>query len=606
MLMVAVTPAASGDSEVASSDGWACRITVTGTSLETEYSKGGGDFVSTTAVKGFGDGKTEGSWGYDEDGYGPFGSFYAAFDPNNGNEMVCHLNPYDLTQSVDGESVKNKGYNIMWCLPKIYISVSGSTITLASDDSYGGELAPAFTLRDENGVSTSYNYFAIGVYEATCDESSRLGSVSGTSPQNSTSLAEYREEAKANEMVEGSVAQLWNFHQYQLYRLCSLAVMENFDSQGQVGWGNCSNRAEPEFSQTGNMDGYGPYFGTAEQNNNGVKLFIENAWGSLFEYVDDAVWWYDTDGGGLWAGQNVDPKYEWNGDEDKTYYTSGKDLVYPYHFYGYGTDPSTEKDCWGLPTKESDSWSTTAPDYISGANSSWALVVGGHWNNADNAGLSYLYSNDGGGKIIFGSRLAFLFAADSAAKLSVKYMDDGTQMKSDVVQKGQAYTIADSMSMKEGSTFVGWSDGTGMYHPGDSITVEGSITLTAVWGHTVTFNLKGGTWEHGDTVAAQEGTYTVPSTVPTKNGCTFKEWRCGNDAVLPGGTIDLSSDVTLQAVWTSGFVPIIPDDGDDAIEVVVDEKDGSGSGVDGKTILLIAIIVAIIAELAVLAVSRKR
>ncbi len=185
-------------------------------------------------------------------------------------------------------------------------------------------------------------------------------------------------------------------------------------------------------------------------------------------------------------------------------------------------------------------------------------------------------------------------------------MDDGTQMKSDSVQKGQEYTISDPMLTKEGFTFVEWSDGIEVYHPGDSIILVRSTTLTAVWGHTVTFDLKGGTWDRTDTVVAKGGSYTVPSAVPTKSGCMFKEWRCGNDVVLPGGTIDLSSNVTLQAVWTFGFIPIIPDDGGDAIEVVVDEKEGSGSGIDGKSILLIAIIVAIIAELAVLCISRKR
>ncbi len=601
MLSAAFVPTISEDSDAVSSDSWVCTITQNGTSLTTKYSVGGEELSDTTAVKGFGDGKTEGSWGYDEDGYGPFGSFYAAFDPNNGNEMVCHLNPYDLTQSVDKESIAGKGYNIMWCLPKIYISVSGSTITLASDDSYGGELAPAFTLKDENGVSTSYNYFALGVYEATNDGSSRLGSVSGTSPQNSTSLDNYRKEAKANEMVEGSVAQLWNFHQYQLYRLCSLAVMENFDSQGQVGYGNCSGNY---FSQTGNMDVGGPYQGTSGHSDKGVKLFIENAWGSLFEYVDDA-WWSEA---GLSAGQNLRPEpYATN----KTLTTVAAGMI--SGFSGWGTSPSTKIDSWGLPTAKAKENSPSAPDWMHSSAAGRALIVGGNWGAGDLAGLSLLYCEYGGSlfeRYHFGSRLAFLFDTDSPPKLSVKYMDDGTQMKSDSVQKGQGYTISDPMSTKEGFTFVGWSHGTELYHPGDSITVVRSITLAAVWdGHTVTFDLKGGTWDRADAAVAEGGVYTVPSAVPTKDGYTFKGWMCGDDSVLPGGTIKLSSDVTLQAVWTSDsipIIPIIPDDGDDPMEVVIDKKDGSGSGIDGKTVLLIAVIVAIIAELTVLTVSRKR
>ncbi len=288
------------------------------------------------------------------------------------------------------------------------------------------------------------------------------------------------------------------------------------------------------------------------------------------------------------------------------YNTSDKSLIYTYGTHAYGTAPySTDVGSWGLPKMYSDTWTTEAPDQIYLGEFGYALIVGGPCFTGDDAGLSYLHPANEEGFRISGSRLAFLFTTDSTAKLSVEYMDDGTPLKSDNVQKGQVYTIADPMSTKEGFVFVGWSDGTEVYHPGDRITVERSITLTAVWGHAVTFDLKGGTWGRTDTVAAQGGTYAVPSAVPTKSGCTFKEWRCGNDSVLPGGTIDLSSDVTLQAVWTSGFIPIIPDDGDDPIEVVVDGKEGSVSGVDGKSILLIAIIVAIIAELAVLAISRK-
>ncbi len=240
MLMVAVTSVVPSDSDATSSDGWACRITMDGTSLVTEYSEGGGDFVPTTAVKGFGDGKTEGSWKYDEQtGYGPFGSFYAAFDPDNSNEMVCHLNPYNLKEAVgggtsvevDGRTVNISGCNIMWCLPKVYLSVTSSgtgvgTMTMASDESYGGTLAPAFTVGGKD-----YDYLALGVYEATSD-GTKLGSVSGTDPKGGLTLSKYRTQAKANIMPDGSNAQLWNFHQYQLYRLCSLAVMQNFDSQG--------------------------------------------------------------------------------------------------------------------------------------------------------------------------------------------------------------------------------------------------------------------------------------------------------------------------------------------------------------------------------------
>ncbi len=609
ILSAVFVPTIPEDSVATSSDSWACRITMDGTTLVTEYSEGGGDFVPTAAVEGFGDGKTEGSWGYDEDGYGPFGSFYAAFDPNNNNEMVCHLNPYNLKEAVgggtsvegDGRTVNISECNIMWCLPRIYLSLEddGNTMVLASDDTYGGTLAPAFTLKDGD-KSTDYNYLALGVYEATSD-GTRLGSISGTSPQSRASLTTYRTEAKANPMVEDSVAQLWNFHQYQLYRLCSLAVMENFDSQGQVGYGNIDRSDLFRASQTGALDIGGPYQGTSGQNQDGVKLFIENSWGSLWEYVDDTAWY-----GGIYAGQNVDPADASDGN-----YTANRTHVYPHEFQGWGTNPSTEKDCWGLPTEASSNsgeyGTSVAPDYIWSGSSGSALIVGVSYNSdSSQSGLSCLDFDSGMADGTGGSRLAFLFAADPGAKLSVRYMDNGTRLALDGVQRGQQYTISDLILVKEGFTFAGWSDGTDVYRPGDNITVERSITLTAVWGHMVTFDLKGGAWNLEDTIAAESGSYEVPATIPTKNGFVFKGWKCGNETILPGGIIDLNSDVTLQAVWMPKIVPIIPDSGDDPMEVVIDKKDGSGSGIDGKSILLIAAIVAIIAELAVLTLSRKR
>ncbi len=558
---------ASDDSDAAPSDSWACRIAVNGTSITTTYSEGGGAFGDTEAVKGYTDEngeRTSGSWGYDEDGYGPFGSFYAAFDPKDGNRMVCLLDPDDLTLSVDGEDISGKGYNIMWCLPKIYMSLEdgGRTMVLAGDDSHGGELAPAFTVG-----GADYDYLALGVYEATCTDG-KLGSVSGASPQNFTFLNTYRTEAKANDMADGSMALLWNFHQYQLYRLCSLAVMEDFDSQTRVGYGNCDNDEYPGLSRTGIMDAEGPYHGTAGHNDDGVKLFIENAWGSADEYIDDA-WFSD----GFWVGQNVDPT---SGTSGKT-----KTALIP-NVFGFGTAPySTDMTVWGFPTEVVDTyihtedwdegtyevtsgWSTTAPDAIDTLDYGGAVVVGGP-SSCDQgvySGLSFISNGrdnyeagDGG------TRLAFLFSADTE-ELSVGYEMNGgePQIGPDGVQKGQGYSISDTVPEKGGCVFMGWSYGGRIYGPGDMIVVEESMILSAVWGHTVTFDLDGGAWDLEDTVAVRSGPYTVPTDIPTRGGSVFGGWMCGDDAVLPGDPIEVDSDVTLRAVWSPHFVPIPDDD----------------------------------------------
>ncbi len=550
MLSVVFMPAISEDSNATSSDSWVCTIALDGTSLTTKYSINGGELTDATAVKGFGDGKTEGSWRYDEQtGYGPFGSFYAAFDPNNSNEMVCHLNPYNLKEAVgggtsvvfDGKTVNISECNIMWCLPKVYLSVTSSgtgvgTMIMASDESYGGVLAPAFTVGGKD-----YNYLALGVYEATSD-GTKLGSVSGLIPQYDTSLAQFRTEAKNNSMVEGSLSQLWNFHQYQLYRLCSLAVMENFDSQAQVGYGNAFNSDFYGYSQTGSMDSEGPYFGTSDHNVDGAKLFVENAWGSLSEFIDDACWQ-----NGLYAGQNINPSFALYQDN-----TLDKDLVYSKLLNGPGTSPySTDILSWGFPEAVGDSCSTVAPDCINSSVTSYAaILVGGSRNDGEAAGLTYLMDDDGGGYYYrSGARLAFLFTTDSMARLSVRYVDDETLLRSDSVQKEQPYAISDLIPEKENFTFGGWSYGDKIYDPGEELPIgDSDITLTAIW----------------------------------------------ISSIAPVPVIPIIPD-TVEPEEQGAVVPI-----------VVEEEHGFWLQKNGKSILIFAIIAAIIAELAVLTVSRDR
>ena len=108
----ALVQATSDDSE-ASSDSWTCTITVNGNSITTKYAKNGAALSDTTPVSGNNGNASVGSWGFDsKTGYGPFGSFYAAFDVNTG-KIAYHLNPSDLSKALDGTSVSATGYNIM-------------------------------------------------------------------------------------------------------------------------------------------------------------------------------------------------------------------------------------------------------------------------------------------------------------------------------------------------------------------------------------------------------------------------------------------------------------------------------------------------------------
>ncbi len=449
-----------------------------------------------------------GSWGFDAEGYGPFGSFYAAFDPNYGNKMVCILNPYDLTKDVSGGSV-DSGMNIMWCLPTIYWKVSGTDLILTNNKDSGG-VAYAHTVYDNNGEPHTYKYIAIGVYEAATatvnGSTTILTSQSGAGApaseattkvlvnQNRGTMRGYANNQTVNpDGSSGGAAMLWNFYQYELYKYCALATMGSWDSQSVAGNGYVYKGVSGSSGWgmgTGTMDASGPYAGTIGSTDahyqNGVKLFIENPWGSLFTFVDGIVF----QGYAYVIDQKAVPNDATSAGTGVTVLTDRLPSS------GWGSNPSSNAQIWGMPTGNSGSASGDLYDYVSSNVESCGLSVGGLSNNdqsyALQYGLSYTFAyNDlsfSFGNI--GGRLAFVFDADPASSFSVQYeMNDGMpQIPSTSVQSGQQYTISNTRPQREGSVFMGWSYGGAMYDPGDTIQeVRENITLTAVWTKIASF-----------------------------------------------------------------------------------------------------------------------
>ena len=60
---------------------------------------------------------------------------------------------------------------------------------------------------------------------------------------------------------------------------------------------------------------------------------------------------------------------------------------------------------------------------------------------------------------------------------------DGVDYSPVSVQKGGSITLKEAPS-KSGFTFTGWSNGTAVYQPGETFTVEGGVTFTAQWSGT--------------------------------------------------------------------------------------------------------------------------
>lgn len=477
--------------------------------------------TSTTALESL----NAGSWTWDTTtGYGPFNSFYAAFDLTNGNAFYKILKPNDLTTTIDGESLSPlTNYNIMWVLPTVYWSTTTTTTTddtlILSNDSSKGT-AYAHTI---NGHV--YNYIAIGVYEGSTtpvDGQTVLTSTSGTNPTVSQTRATFRTYAHNYTMDESlgddAYSMLWNFYQWELYKYCSYALMENFNSQATVGGGH--TYGSTYVWQTGSLNTYGPYagyamIGTANATNGGssAKLFIENAWGAVSEFVDGIMFHYNSAGNvTAYIDTNATPTdatATGTNIESKTFTTlSSSDFPGAI---------STDAQIWGYGTASGGSATNGLTDrtYVSSSGDK-VLFVGGYSSTdasySAGYGLSYAtanYDTSSSGSNI-GSRLAFVFDAVPAAPTTIdvdfNISDNGYGTLGDGAQTGQT-TISLS------GVIAG------------AITIDDSAKTFSIGSHTITAT---------PTAADDHWTYA------------FDGWYAGQTKLLNGEVLSDDSVITAK------------------------------------------------------------
>ena len=113
-------------------------------------------------------------------------------------------------------------------------------------------------------------------------------------------------------------------------------------------------------------------------------------------------------------------------------------------------------------------------------------------------------------------------------------------------------------------TFKGWATSstatTVAYTAGSKYTANASITLYAVWSTTttvtqydVTYNTNGGSGVSSQ-IKTKGTALTLRSTIPTKNGYTFKGWGLSEDATTvsyaAGASYTKDADIVLYAIWT--------------------------------------------------------
>lgn len=545
----------------------------------------------------------KGSWTWDSiTGLGPFNSFYGAFDMDDGNKFIGVLNPENLGELLDGTTLASLGgrYNIMWVLPTVYWSASGNTLTLTNDPNAGGT-AYAHTIDGH-----VYNYIAIGVYEASQTSASNkfvITSQSGTSPYNNQTKATFRTYAHNytmdSSLGDDAYSMLWNFYQWELYKYCSLAVMENFNSQNTVGNGHVygSNAS----IQTGVTDTMGPYVGNAgsitdstSATNYGtdyVKLFIENAWGGLVEFVDGAIFVGNT---GVYIDTTSNPT-------DTTTagtYVTWNALTMPTSS-GYPTQISTTDQTWGWGIGSSyDGTQTTGLcDRINPASSDNKIImVGGTVDNDRAASVGYglsfaVTANNTSAKYSsFGSRLAFVFdegvepptatatiesnntSYGTVSNASITDIEPGTSVT--ISQDGLTLTIGafgSSVATPTASTaqytyaLSGWYVNNVALQTGDTInedvTIEARFTQ-AVNQYTVTFSAGFGgtvspasvTVDYGTAITATDNVVTVgitpitatPDTATAQYTYTFDSWTNATGTVTADRTITANFTQTIN------------------------------------------------------------
>lgn len=496
----------------------------------------------------------EGSWAFNTTtGYGPFNSFYAAFDMTDGNKFVSVLDPYDLTKKIDGTALDDMTkYNIMWVLPTVYWSVDvDGNLTLTNDSSNG--TAYAHTIDGH-----VYNYIAIGVYEGSTksiDSVTCLTSQSGVNPTATLTITNARYYAHNYQMDSSlganAYSMLWNFYQWELYKYCCFTVMEGFNSQNFVGNGHVYGSTS--LYQTGSLNtGYGPYAGNpglisnnstgSSYGSSSVKLFIENNWGGVNEWVDGIKSSY---GSTIWIESTSNPSGATSGD-----YVEQMSYSFPS---GFANTINTNVHLWGMPTNTSGSASVGLTDKSYGStNSNLFVNVGGSpsgtYTNSIEDGLSCVLalSNSTYQDISTGARLAFVMddiplAVPAEVTIQTDNTGYGAVSESSVSTTVNSIITVDGMTIDIGGTevtasFTGSTDAQYTYsflgwYYNDTLIASGTViledmTIVAKFDRTVnTYTI---TWSISGSTTSETLSYgEMPShedPVPPE-GYLFKGWN---------------------------------------------------------------------------------
>ena len=498
------------------------------------------------------EGMCAGDWTWDTTtGLGPFNSFYGAFDINNGNRFVSILDPYDLSKKIDGTTL-GSGYNIMWVIPTVYWSVDTDGDLILSNDSTKGT-AYAHTIDGH-----VYKYIAIGVYEATSDNNSsptKLTSETGKTPLANKTRGNFRTLANAYTMDSSlganAYSMLWNFYMWELYKYIGLITMEDFNSQTHVGYGHAYTSNSTYTYTTGATDSMGPYAGkigtwSSSLGDASVKLYLENAWGGVSEWVDGFMM---VSGTTIYLDTKNIPT------DAITTGTNVESISFAWPSNGFPNAIDTTVKLWGLGTNNSgtDTIGTTDRQYKGTSSSGNVLHVGGYASSDASTslyyGLSCAYANTGSSYayVYIGGRVAFVFDADPASN----------------AQKNYTYNLDyDSTAMTTGSNAITSYDMTSgtaqrmraISHDAPQVTVSIASNDTdygTVSGTSVTVSQGASYTVSDNTLTIGSTTITATKTTPDTAQYTygFDGWYVGNTQLPSSGTV--TDDMSITARFTA-------------------------------------------------------
>ena len=214
---------------------------------------------------------------------------------------------------------------------------------------------------------------------------------------------------------------------------------------------------------------------------------------------------------------------------------------------------SIEKIEWTLSDgKIQNTYITSSTRYLQFNASSGSERFACYKNTQKDA---YLYKKTGGGYTAYSTSCipTYSITYDFAG-------GTGNHCSNTSVPQGEEYTICEEEPIKEGHTFLRWSDGINTYQPNDKFTPTSDITLTAQWQiktYTVTWSKNGDTdevqYNHGDAliVPTAESCDKVKEFVGWTEQSGYYHATTAPDDIFTTKTTPVTATATYYAVFAT-------------------------------------------------------